>query len=595
MGFLDSLFGGSSDTGATPAAAPSQDMSQSAPASPADPSQSSPDFFDKVTSWANSPAGQGFIYGLVSTPGHQSGAALGNAMRSSQYAQDMAVQRAQTQAQTAGVNADTQNRYLNNLLTGQTLRYYGLDPSTGRPLSGPSPSAAPGAPMTGMAGPSTTGLLAGSQPQTNTSPVDGMPTGMLGGSQQGSAPPPTQGLLSQGQSQLQSPISNMSPPALIQRGMAMMQGLPGGAQAGASMVEQGMKLLQSGMQVAPDGQSVTAIPGFNSTLYNKSMADSCGTEAGKIPGEAMLQDNQGNQQRQTDAARIGLEGSQKVIDGVTYRDPTSGKMVTGPMSLGNFLGTGGGLPQGAPSAPVTGLLGGNSQPQGETGLLSNPGAAATLSNAAAPAGMRPPMMPPNGGGLTPAQGPAGQPQVQVVGKPVYTPQETAEANETGKNIADAKKGVAAIDSRIGNAKAIIGSMMQLADQVPYGPHFEDRLAALNAVKDPSAQATYDFQNKNSNLFTQELPGIIQNSGGRVDIPLVNAIKDASAVPMDADPAAKKQVLQNLSNMLEKAQQNAHGNLSALTGQPSYYDGQTASNSKTGDRLVYRGGQWTPLK
>lgn len=148
----------------------------------------------------------------------------------------------------------------------------------------------------------------------------------------------------------------------------------------------------------------------------------------------------------------------------------------------------------------------------------------------------------------------------------------AQAEQTGKNVAEANKGVASIDSRIDNAKAIIQEMKTLAPQVPYGPHgmAEAQVDFSNTPligSGKAAGAHNRFETLNQNLFTQELPAVVQSSGGRIDIPLVKAIQAASSVDIDAHPNAKAQALEELSSLLDKVQQNAKNYQGSLTGQP----------------------------
>lgn len=158
---------------------------------------------------------------------------------------------------------------------------------------------------------------------------------------------------------------------------------------------------------------------------------------------------------------------------------------------------------------------------------------------------------------------------------------TAEAAKQGENIAEAQRGMSQIDSRIANAKDIINQMKSLAPNVPYGPHgiaqMQVDASDMPIVGSGKSSSNYHtFDTLNQNLFTQELPGIVGASGGRIDIPLVNAIKGASAVDMDAHPAAKLATLNQLSTMLDRVQSNAHQNLQNLSGVPQPIQGNSAT-------------------
>lgn len=163
---------------------------------------------------------------------------------------------------------------------------------------------------------------------------------------------------------------------------------------------------------------------------------------------------------------------------------------------------------------------------------------------------------------------------------------TAQAAKQGENIAEAQRGMSQIDSRIGNAKDIINQMKTLAPNVPYGPHgiaqMQVDASDMPVVGSGKASSNYHtFDTLNQNLFTQELPGIVGASGGRIDIPLVNAIKGASAVDIDAHPAAKLATLNQLSTMLDRVQSNAHQNLQNLSGIP-----QPVNNSQAGVTHIF---------
>lgn len=212
-------------------------------------------------------------------------------------------------------------------------------------------------------------------------------------------------------------------------------------------------------------------------------------------------------------------------------------------------------------------------PQAAGGIQGLPsGATPALQNAVAPA----PGQAPAAGGAPPAQG-AALPPIDPTGMTNAQMQAAVEAQKAGasslashqgENLAQAQKGVAAIDSRIASAKAIIEQMKALAPQVPYGPHgmaeAQVDFSNIPGIGSGKAAGAHDsFETMNNNLFTQELPGVVQASGGRVDIPIVNSVKSASSVKLDSHPNAKIQNLNILSDMLDKVQANAHDNLARL--------------------------------
>ena len=166
--------------------------------------------------------------------------------------------------------------------------------------------------------------------------------------------------------------------------------------------------------------------------------------------------------------------------------------------------------------------------------------------------------------------------------PVQKAADVAAATKTGENLAEANKGAATIDSRISNAKDMINRMLYgedskgnllpgkdtskgMAANATYGAYPETSMALHNSANDDTSAINGRFQQLNSNLFTQELPGLAQSLGGRADLPVINAIKDASAIPMNESPKAKILRLQGLLNTLDKVQQNAHNQVENISG------------------------------
>lgn len=203
-------------------------------------------------------------------------------------------------------------------------------------------------------------------------------------------------------------------------------------------------------------------------------------------------------------------------------------------------------------------------------------------------------------------------------------QRTAAAEDTGKNQAEALKGVTGIDSRIQNAIDILNDQIKLAPNTATGQAaggatvgLERNIAGLPGAKQlgldnpdlPKNQSL--FEQNNANLFTQELPAIIAGSGGRTDIPLVNAIKQASSINEYGTPQEKIAAAQNLKGLLMKYQENIHNNASQIgagnipipkvndpnaPGQPQKTQGNVAPDGTiihdgNGTAMVKRNGQW----
>ena len=160
------------------------------------------------------------------------------------------------------------------------------------------------------------------------------------------------------------------------------------------------------------------------------------------------------------------------------------------------------------------------------------------------------------------------------------------AGETqGKNVAEAQKSVIGIDTRLQNAINILNDQIKLAPNTYAGGVGKAQLGLQrnasnfpflsSMVGQPHPEQTL-FEQNNANLFTQELPAIMAGLGqSRIDIPLVNAIKDASAIYQWGSTNEKIQAAQNLKGLLLKAQQNVHQNAAGLgagnTPIPQYTD------------------------
>lgn len=148
-----------------------------------------------------------------------------------------------------------------------------------------------------------------------------------------------------------------------------------------------------------------------------------------------------------------------------------------------------------------------------------------------------------------------------------------EAETQGTDIENAQKGVVGIDSRLQNAIDILNEQIDLAPKTYSGwmgeqqEKMERNYANINPKGEfPNLVAQTKFTQNNANLFTQELPAIMQGMpGSRMDIPLINAIKNASQVNEYGAPAEKTAALQNLKTLLMKYQQNTHNYAKQMGG------------------------------
>lgn len=144
-------------------------------------------------------------------------------------------------------------------------------------------------------------------------------------------------------------------------------------------------------------------------------------------------------------------------------------------------------------------------------------------------------------------------------------QRKAEAGVKGKDIAEAEQGVATVESRFDNAKDVISQLIKLAPKTSYGLLPETQQQFENAINSPRSEDNASFENLKANLLTQQLPAIVKSTGGRIDIPLLNAIKDAESIQLEDSPRAKTAVLNNLSKLLDMQRQNAHNLVGNVTG------------------------------
>lgn len=158
------------------------------------------------------------------------------------------------------------------------------------------------------------------------------------------------------------------------------------------------------------------------------------------------------------------------------------------------------------------------------------------------------------------------------------------AVDIADNINEAQKNVATIDARIPNAMKILDDQISLApntfvgkDTGRIGERLSGDIAGLGGAADPTLASQTKFEQNNAALFNQELPAIMGAlNSGRIDIPLVDAIKEASAIDEYGTPEQKVMAAQNLKGLLLKAQENAHGYLAKIGDQPTATGGRNAS-------------------
>ena len=162
------------------------------------------------------------------------------------------------------------------------------------------------------------------------------------------------------------------------------------------------------------------------------------------------------------------------------------------------------------------------------------------------------------------------------------------AKSQATDLAQAQKTAVNFDARMQSAQEILAKALESADAAPAGYLTKTRRDLDNTLASVGVPFTnlhlssgvksgaYDLlANLNSNLLTQEIPALAQGAGGRVDIPLVNAAKEASQLPMDAAPVNKKKVIQNLLDNLVRVQKSYHN---AVNQSNSFTGGATPSIS-----------------
>lgn len=164
------------------------------------------------------------------------------------------------------------------------------------------------------------------------------------------------------------------------------------------------------------------------------------------------------------------------------------------------------------------------------------------------------------------------------------------AEAQAADLAAAQKTAVNFDARMKSAQDTLQKALEVSDAAPSGYFVEQKrdldnqLAAtgipftnLHLSGGASSRAHDMLQNLNSNLLTQEIPALAQGAGGRIDIPLVNAAKEASQLPMDAAPQTKKAVIQNLLDNLRRVQNNYHN---AVNQSNDFTGGATPSMGNT---------------
>lgn len=134
------------------------------------------------------------------------------------------------------------------------------------------------------------------------------------------------------------------------------------------------------------------------------------------------------------------------------------------------------------------------------------------------------------------------------------------AEKDAENSAMADKGVVGIDSRINNVFKTLNEMADLSPQKGHGTFGEYVGVPLsrNIGKGDEATAQTKFEQKNANLFTQELGPLLQSiQGTKGSIPLINAIKEASQIPEYGSKKEERGAIEGLKEQLKIYQENMH--------------------------------------
>lgn len=162
----------------------------------------------------------------------------------------------------------------------------------------------------------------------------------------------------------------------------------------------------------------------------------------------------------------------------------------------------------------------------------------------------------------------GQPKPN--GMPVQSPTEA----EVQKQKTDAAVQAAKVKTASQPLLNAIDEALSINDKVPYGSFgIADARANLGNVPLIGHKDDATYAGRWKQLMGQFIMNGIASSGlGRMDIPIVNAIKSANGIPMENNPESRKQMLMQLRALVQN-HINAAGNLMPALGQPGLMSGQ----------------------
>lgn len=142
------------------------------------------------------------------------------------------------------------------------------------------------------------------------------------------------------------------------------------------------------------------------------------------------------------------------------------------------------------------------------------------------------------------------------------------AETKGENQGDAILNLAQINARIANAKKNVTEMMQIAPQTstkyPLLPE-EVQQDWIQRFDPNTAKANSRFEQLNNQIYVQELGPLIKQLGSRGNQFVENAVKQGSAVDINANPNSKMEVLRGLNEYLDNLQNNAANQQGILSG------------------------------
>lgn len=191
--------------------------------------------------------------------------------------------------------------------------------------------------------------------------------------------------------------------------------------------------------------------------------------------------------------------------------------------------------------PATALTGSGGGQQGQSSSQVNippiPAAPDTSTIVPAAQGQIPP--------IPPAQ------SVQQMNDPAYQEGRKTTATKDAENVATSKD---ALDTILGRLPSIFDKTQQMRTLAPQtGSGLYGRANVIMSGNNPFGQGIaqgnqHTFETLNNQLFVNELPGLAKGMG-RLDLPIINAAKNASQVNEWDKPHSKIQMLDTLENSL----------------------------------------------